>query len=833
MTGLTDTEVKKNRLKYGSNKIEVKNENKFVRIFLESLGDPIIKIMLIALVIKVVFLFSKFDFFETLGMLISILLSSLISSLSEYGSNKAFKRLQSEYESINVKVKRNNKIEVINIDDIVVDDIVYLESGELVPADGYIISGRLDLNESTINGESSIISKNINDSIFKGSIVDGGSAIIKVTKVGINTIMGSIALELNEKTPDSPMKIRLTKLAKIISKIGIIGAICVAISYLFNVIFIENDFDMNIIMSLLKDPYYILDNLIYALTLSVTIIIVCVPEGLPMMVALVLSSNMKRMVKNNVLVRKPVGIETSGSLNVLLTDKTGTLTKGHLEVIGLIDADNYKYSNISEINNELVLESLIYNNSSMFVDKEIIGGNQTDKAILQFIGNHQKKLEVINSIPFSSDIKYSSVTLSNNHTYFKGASEVIIKRCTFYLDKNNNKKIIRNKDKLYDLVESYTKRAMRVIAISNENTLLGFILMKDEIREDAVSVLKELNDSGIKIIMITGDDLNTASVIANNLGMIDHNSMILTHKSLANLTDEEILANYKNIKVIARALPSDKSRVASVLESNGLVVGMTGDGVNDAPALKKANVGFAMGSGSEIAKEASDIVILDDNIKSIYKAILYGRTIFKSIRKFIVFQLTMNFCALTLSIVGPLFGITSPITVMQMLWINMIMDTLAGLAYSFESPLKRYMSEKIIKKDEPILNKEMYQAIICAGLYSSLLLILFLKLDIFTNFIRSESNYYMTSFFSLFIFLSIFNAFNARTTRANIFSGLFKNKVFLIIMFFIFICQLYLIYFGGSLFRTYGLTLKELLFTLVLASTVIPVDIFRKIISRH
>ena len=298
------------------------------------------------------------------------------------------------------------------------------------------------------------------------------------------------------------------------------------------------------------------------------------------------------------------------------------------------------------------------------------------------------------------------------------------------------------------------------------------------------------------------------------------------------LDDDEIIGNYKRIKVIARALPKDKSRVASVLETRGLVVGMTGDGVNDAPALKKANVGFAMGSGSEVAKEASDIVILDDNIASIGNAILYGRTIFKSIRKFIVFQLTMNFIALFLSIFGPFIGVTSPVTVMQMLWINMIMDTLAGLAYSYESPMKRYMEEKPIKKDEPILNRYMYESILVIGIYSALLLMLFLKLPVFKLFIRSDSKYYLTAFFSLFIFISIFNAFNARTTRANIFSGLVINKVFLIIMLFIFLAQIYLIYFGGKLFRTFGLTARELVIVLVIASSVVPLDIVRKLMHK-
>lgn len=835
MNGLSDAEVLESRRKYGANSISVKNENKFFRLLLESLGDPIIKIMLIALAVRVVFLFSSFDWYETLGMLISILLSSLISSLSEYGSNKSFKRLQSEYESIRVRVKRNNVLTNVKNEEIVVGDIVYLEAGEVIPADGVIVSGSIGVDESSINGEAREVIKTSNDLVLKGSVVLSNQAIMRVKNVGINTIYGGIAKELNEKVPDSPMKLRLHHLAKIISRIGFIGAVLVFFSYMFNVLFISNEFNTDIIMPLLKDPKFMLDNIIYALTLAVTIIIVCVPEGLPMMVALVLSSNMKRMLKSNVLVRKLVGIETSGSLNVLLTDKTGTLTMGKLSVMGIVDVDDNNYNNLSEMKDDLrntFTECLLYNNASYFDNGVIMGSNMTDKAILSFVGNRQKSLSIIDSKSFNSTDKYSYVKLSNNNSYYKGALEVLLDRCVYYLDKDAKRKIIRDKKNVIKLVNKYTSKGIRVITLVSDNVLMGFVLIRDEVRKEAKGVLDNIKNAGIDTIMITGDDALTAKSIAMELGMIDNSSLVLTHDDLERLDDDEIIENYKRIKVIARALPKDKSRVASVLETNGLVVGMTGDGVNDAPALKKANVGFAMGSGSEVAKEASDIVILDDNIASIGNAILYGRTIFKSIRKFIVFQLTMNFIALFLSIFGPFIGVTSPVTVMQMLWINMIMDTLAGLAYSYESPMKRYMEEKPIKKDEPILNRYMYESILVIGVYSALLLILFLKLPVFRLFIRSDSKYYLTAFFSLFIFVSIFNAFNARTTRANIFSGILKNKVFLIIMLFIFLAQIYLIYFGGKLFRTFGLTARELVIVLIIASTVIPLDIVRKLMHK-
>lgn len=836
MAGLTDEEVIISRKKYGSNSVNLKNENKFIKLFIDALGDPIIKIMLIALVVRFVLMFSDADWYETLGMLISILLSSLISSLSEYGSNKAFSRLQGEYENIYVRVRRNGVMISIKSDDIVVGDLVFLESGELVPADGVVVSGSVGVDEASINGEAKEVRKGINSKLFKGSVILSDKCTMKVKNVGVNTIYGNIAKELTEKVPDSPMKLRLRRLAKIVSRIGYIGAILASCSYIFNVLFISNNFDMDIILGILSNPREVIDILIHTVTLAVTIIIVCVPEGLPMMLALVLSSNMKRMLKSNVLVRKPVGIETSGSIKVLLTDKTGTLTKGKLSVIGIIDADDNHYNSLSEIDKNVrdrMVESLLYNNDSYYEGNNITSGNATDKAILAFVGKREKTLNIESKTNFNSSIKYSSVKLSNGCEYFKGASEVLLSKCRFYLDKNGDKKYLTDKKKINNLIQSYTKRGMRVICDVYNNTLLGFILIRDDIRSEAGPAIDEIKKASIDVIMITGDDVNTATSIATELNMIDEDSLILTHDDLEKLDDDFIVRNYHRIKVIARALPKDKSRISSLLERHDIVVGMTGDGVNDAPALKKANVGFAMGSGTEVAKYAADIVILDDNISSIASAILYGRTIFKSVRKFIIFQLTMNICALFLSLVGPFIGVTTPVTVMQMLWINMIMDTFAGLAYSYEAPLKRYMNEYPISKHENILNKYMYKTIIFIGLYSTILLVLFLKLDVFKLFIRSDTKYYMTAFFSLFIFLSVFNAFNARTTRINILSGILKNKVFLVIICGIFLAQIYLIYFGGSLFRTYGLLPKEFIFILLLGFSVIPIDMMKKMFLKH
>lgn len=860
--GLTDEQVYKNSETYGKNIILNSKTNGFLKLLLESLSDPIIKILLIALGVKTIFLIKSFDWYETVGIVIAIFLASFISSISEYGSEKAFIKLQEESSRIKCRVRRNGNIKEINIDDVVVGDIILLATGDKVPADGLIIEGEVSVDESSLNGESKEIYKSAyklnediteKNKIYRGTVIYSKEALMQVTEVGINTIYGKIAAELTEKQPDSPLKIRLRHLAKIISIIGYIGAISISISYLFSSIVIDNNFDINLIKDTLTNLPLMTKYILYALTLSVTIIVVAVPEGLPMMVTLVLSSNMKRMLKNNILVRKLVGIETAGSLNILFTDKTGTLTKGNLEAVGFISGNLKNYHDELELINEkklheIVKTSIIYNNAcSIDENKMIIGGNTTDKALLNFIKTeyslNYQKLEVI---PFNSKNKYSSVIINQNKkiNLIKGAPEKILSKCISYYDEFGEKRTISNYKAINEYIDDIASKGIRIIALAiNDNydlkafekmVLVGFILLKDEIRKEAILGVKMVTDAGIETIMITGDNKNTALGMGIESGIFKKGDIILTSNELDFKTDEEIKEILPKLKIVARALPQDKSRLVRIAEEMGLVVGMTGDGVNDAPALKKADVGFAMGSGTEVAKEASDIVILDDNFLSISKAILFGRTIFKSIRKFIIFQLTINVCAISLSIIGPFIGIDTPITVIQMLWINMVMDTLAGLAFSFEPPLLEYMKEPPKKRDEPILNKYMKHEIIFTGLYSSLLAILFLKLPFFKGLFRPEyqDKYFMTAFFGLFIFMGIFNCFNARTCRLNLLANITRNKAFIIVILFVLIVQLILIYYGGSLFRTAGLTLKELEIMILISFSVIPIDWIRKLFLR-
>ena len=856
--GLNEKQVVESRKTYGTNEIKKSKTNTFLSMLIESLGDPIIKILLIALMIKTVFLFRNFDWFETLGILIAIFLASFISTISEYGSEKAFKRLQEESSKLKCRVKRNGKIKEIAIEEIVKDDLVILQYGDKIPADGILIKGELSVDESSLNGESKEIHKesfkvgNVKpkNKLFRGTLVCSGNAIMKVTLVGDKTFYGKIASELKEKNDDSPLRIRLRNLAKIISTFGYIGAFLASVSYLFSVIVVNNSFMLEKIIDTVTNVPVMTEHIIYALTLSVTIIIVSVPEGLPMMITLVLSSNMRRMLKNNVLVRRLVGIETAGNINILFSDKTGTLTTGKLKVTGIIDGSLNEYKNENQIIHkkryyDLLRVSMFVNNMSCYDENKVVGGNVTDRCLLEFLRpcnfDYVKKIK---TIPFDSKSKYMITVLDDKkaRNLIKGAPEKIIPNCNYYYNEDAVKMPLKDKKMLQKQVEYHTKKGSRVLALAISNNLnekdfkelclVAIIIIKDEIRKDAIEGISMVSSAGVNTVMITGDNKDTAVAIASEMGIVNgSDDVVLTSDELNEMSDLQIKKIIPKLKIVARSLPQDKSRLVRVAREMNLIVGMTGDGVNDAPALKHADVGFAMGSGSEVSKEASDIVILDNNFLSISKAVLFGRTIFKSIRKFIIFQLTVNLCALSISIIGPFIGVDTPVTVIQMLWINMVMDTLAGLAFAFEPPLKEYMKEKPKKKDENIMNGYMLNEILITGIYTTILCVLFLKLPVIRNQFSNQSSF-MTAFFGLFIFAGIFNCFNAHTSRMNILAHLLKNKMFIIVISFISVVQIIMIYYGGSIFRTVPLSVKEFIIMLLLSFTVVPVDVLRKKICK-
>ena len=856
LRGLTAIEVESSRKKNGSNTFTGQKRKSLFRKYLESFGDPIIKILLVALLINVFFTIRSGDYFETIGIALAVFLSTFVSTLSEYGSETAFIKLQEDANRLICRVRRMGAFCEIPIGDVVVGDIVLLEAGEKIPADGILISGSLHVDESALNGESKESEKNSENAspLYRGTVVSDGEGFMLVQTVGDATLYGKLACELQTEAIDSPMKIRLKHLAHQISKLGYTAAFLIAFADLFHGLVMENHYVKSEILADMQNFPIMAEHLIHALLLAISVIVVAVPEGLPMMITIVLSSNMRRMQKSGVMVRKLVGIETAGSINILFTDKTGTLTKGNLTVETVKTAD-ISFSEFKDIQAypklaKLIAKSFVCNGSAgVSADGTTIGGHGTERALVQFASPMYQDVEGLEKekiVPFDSTKKYSWTRIAEEHLVLvKGAPEILLSRCVSHYDKNGN--ICAGIPKtIYKELKTMTENAMRVllIATSDRNfdekyaklTLIALVGIRDSLRPEAKTAVKIVKKAGIQTVMITGDNRETAMAIAKDCGILSGSAeeLVWTGSEIANMKDEEISMLLPKLRVVARALPTDKSRLVRIAQERGLVVGMTGDGVNDATALKCADVGFAMGSGTEIAKEAGDIVILDNNFASITKAILYGRTIFHSIRKFIIFQLTMNFCAVCVSLIGPFIGIEMPVTVTQMLWINIIMDTLAGLAFAGEAPQKSYMEERPKSRKEPIITGSMVGQILLTGGYTVMLLTSFLILPFFREQFSFESNFigFMTSFFCLFVFCGICNAFNARTSRIKFLSHISKNKGFLLIMVLITIVQIALVFFGGTMFRTCALPWEVLGKVALLALSVIPFDLFRKIFHR-
>ena len=902
--GLSSKQVEESKAKYGSNRLsEVKGETFWDKLK-SNLGDPMIKILCVALFVNVlIYLLGAFnvlkdvdvEWYEPVGIAIAIALATLVSTFSEFRNENAFQKLQEEASKITCKIYRDGSISEVPIDDIVIGDCILLQSGDKIPADGKIVDGDIKVDQSVLNGESKEAKKiempeNYSDEgeamdflnpykVFRGAVVCSGNAVMEVTVVGDKSVYGQIAKELQQDDDrESPLKVKLSNLAGGISKFGYIGGIAIAVAFMIRQI---------IAMDGGAGEYFtqgiapILADLLDAVILAVIIIVMAVPEGLPLMIALVSAMNMGKMLKDNVLVRKISGIETAGSLNILFSDKTGTITKGKLEVVTFIDGNITEYSKATDVKGGLskIMSTAIHHNTTSIVSHEgdklkVVGGNATEKAVLGFAADvlpENVRVEKVASIPFNSTNKYSATQVKGdyNYTLIKGAPEKILSRCKYYFDEQGNKQEFINSKTLDDKINELANRAIRVLALAvadeslgedslpdgGDWTLIGVLGIRDEVRPESVTAIHEVHQAGVQVVMITGDRKDTAVAIAKEANLLTADTdIVLTSDELQKMSDEELKKIIPNIRVIARALPTDKSRLVRLAQELELVVGMTGDGVNDSPALKKADVGFAMGGGTEVAKEASDIVILDDNFNSIDKAILYGRTIFNSIRKFIVFQLTINVAAVLISFISPLIGINEPLTVIQILWVNLVMDTLAALAFGGEPALKRYMKEKPKKRSESIVSKYMWSSIFTGSVWVVLLsiaLLIFVPLQkIFVEGLEVEgleidklfnaaplgkSDYLElgTAYFTFFIFAAVFNAFNARTDKVHLFENIKGNKGFLKILALIAIVQIVMTYIGGAILRCHGLDVGEWLVILAMSISIIPVDLIRKSIIKN
>lgn len=863
LQGLNDQEVLDNRQKFGDNKIIEAEPETFLDKFKDAFGDPMIKLLIaIACIMAIMAFLGYAEWGELIGIVISVLLVTVISAKTEMSSDNEYRKLKDGAKKELCKVYRNGKIVEIEVDDVVVGDRIIIQSGDKIPADGVLCSGAIAVDNSALNGESEECKKYAipNDfiyrevaitgdtfvdkhSLFRGAVVVNGEGVLEVKKVGMMTMMGEMAKDMQDDDVESPLKVKLSKLADSISKFGYIGAVVIAITLMIHKVIVAGGvspyFDLGMM--------YVFKDLLEVLMLAVVIIVMAVPEGLPLMIAIVLMQNTSKMLQNNVLVRKPIGIETAGSLNILFSDKTGTITKGELEVVEFFDGDLKDSYQSSKYTKEYMGLCIGKNTGAMFDNNDkVIGGNATDKALLNFLGKNEMNslndIKVVKSQGFNSANKYSAAELENV-TVYKGAPERLLGKATKYINQNGQVLPI-DKDKLNAKIDSLADKAMRVLsfayseseliedALPDDLVIVGFVGIRDDVRPEAKQAIKEVQNAGVQVVMITGDRKETAVAIAKDSGLIkSDDELAFTSEELNKMTDDEIKAVITKIRVIARALPIDKSRMVRIAQELNLVCGMTGDGVNDAPALKRADVGFAMGSGTDVAKEAGSIVILDDNFKSIENAILYGRTIYNNILKFIKFQLTINVAAVAVSAISPFFGVEEPLKITHILWINLVMDGLGALALGAEPALKKYMSEKPKSRTQSLVNKNMMSQVLCAGAWLGVISFAFLKLPFFKEFFENEGQH-LTAYFSMFVFSAVANGFNVRSEGINIFDHIKENKGFIKVMLAIVLVQIILTFVGGEIFSCTPFGIKGWLIIIVMSLTMIPVDMLRKIIMK-
>ena len=871
--GLSDNAVSESRKIYGANVVTTQEAEGFFDKLRTNLKDPIIVILIVALAVTVFLAAMGFaPWYEGLGIAFAVVMATLIATWSEFSNENEFQRLLEEASKVKVKVFRNSTMFEILIDDLVVNDLVLLQPGDTVPADGYLLTGEIELNESALTGESETVKKTGGADekhseaeekyeMSRAALVVDGEAVMKVLEVGDKTKYGVTLKELTSaETRPSPLQEKLATLGRQISRFGYVGALFIAFSFMFNHIFLEGG-GWEIYFS--KPTPEIIYHIVTAIILAIIIIVVAVPEGLPMMIAVVLSMNMRKLLKAKVLVRKLLGIETSGSLTILFTDKTGTLTQGKLTVSELLLGNAEHFQSYKDIPKNLreTVSFALRNNTPALIDTgdpenpKIVGANPTGQALLRFLGADlakQDDVKVKINIPFNSTYKFSATQVegSQNLTMVKGAAEIVLDGCTHYLDVNG-KKVELDSEKIKKEMLGLSKRAMRLIglAVSNQNlgeknvipsdlTLVGIFGLRDEMRKESKTAVETVRRAGIQVVMITGDAKDTAQAIASEVGILEkEKELVLTSKELGEISDEELIKILPDMRVVARALPADKNRLVKLAKSMNWVVGMTGDGVNDAPAVKNADVGFSMGDGTDMTKESSDIVILDNNFISLTNAVLYGRTLLKSIRKFLIFQLTVNVAAILVAFLGPFFGIDLPLTMTQLLWVNIVMDTLAAFAFSGEAALKRYMNEKPIPKDESLISGDMWSAILIDGIFMASISIYFLTSDFVAGLFVCDAVrcpdpelnlVLLTGFFGFFVFMNNFNKFNARTEGLNLFEHITENRNFLVVVILIFFLQTTFTYFGGEVLRTVGLTLEEWFYVLAFAIIIIPLDLTRK-----
>lgn len=847
--GLTDEQVRKSRTEYGVNLLTPPKRPSLWKLYLEKFEDPVVRVLLVAAFFSLVISIIENEYAETIGIIAAILLATGIGFFFEYDANKKFDLLNAVSEDTLVKVMRNGHVQEIPRKEVVVGDIVLLETGEEVPADGVLLEAvSLQVNESNLTGEP-VVSKTVveadfdeeatyaSNRVLRGTTVVDGHAVMQVECVGDATEIGKVARQSTEQSEEqTPLNIQLTRLANLIGKIGFtVAGVAFAVFFIKDVILFY-DFSS---FHTFRDWMPAIQATLRYFMMAVTLIVVAVPEGLPMSVTLSLALNMRRMLATNNLVRKMHACETMGAITVICTDKTGTLTQNLMQVHEACFYGLKKPGNLGEDDLSGLIAEGISANSTAFLEETQPGekpkgvGNPTEVALLLWLNAQgcdylklREEAQVVEQLTFSTERKYmatlvESPLLGKKVLYVKGAPEIVLGKCREVWLDGQRVDAGEYRPQVEAQLLAYQNMAMRTLGFAfkvveaqeeidmkqlDGLTFLGVAAISDPIRPDVPAAVQKCQSAGIGIKIVTGDTPGTATEIARQIGLWkpeDTDRNRITGVEFAALTDEEALERVMDLKIMSRARPTDKQRLVQLLQQKGAVVAVTGDGTNDAPALNHAQVGLSMGTGTSVAKEASDITLLDDSFNSIGTAVMWGRSLYKNIQRFIVFQLTINFVALFIVLLGSLVGTDLPLTVTQMLWVNLIMDTFAALALASIPPSASVMQEKPRKRTDFIISKAMQLNIFGVGLLFAVvlmgMLIYFETVDGTPLTVRE-----LTIFFTFFVMLQFWNLFNARVfgTTDSAFKGITKSYGMELIVLAILGGQFLIVQWGGAVFRT-------------------------------
>ena len=832
--GLTDEQVKQSREQHGRNVLTPPHRTSLWKLYLDKYRDPIIQILLVAAFVSLILAFIEQNFMETIGIFVAVFLATTVGFYFERDAAKKFNVLTALSEEQPVKVHRKGKVMQIPRHDIVVGDVVLIEVGDEVPADGELLTCTdLQINESTLTGEP-ITEKNLEEGgdgayprnvVLRSTMVMNGRGEFVVTAVGDATEIGKVAQKSTEQTSvKTPLYVQLDKLASMISKVGSVVSVAAF------VIFLVHDILTNPVWGG-KDYFYMAEIVLGYFMMAVTLIVMAVPEGLPMAVTLSLALNMRRMLKSNNLVRKLHACETMGAVTVICTDKTGTLTQNQMQVDELLQKDD----------NAQLLDVAIALNSTAELDEDKAIGNPTESALLLWLKSQGKdykeirqQAKVLKQQPFSTEKKYMATIAEvsdKKYLLVKGAPEIVLSLCQ--MEERERNQALRELDE-------WQHKAMRTLAfafkeieadlnisqlLSDKNfTLQALVAITDPIRKDVPAAVKECRRAGIEVKVVTGDTAATALEIGKQIGVFEDEAenigadgdmtsldqQMITGEQWEALSDEEAYERAKDIRVMSRARPTDKQRLVAMLQKRGDVVAVTGDGTNDAPALHYAHVGLSLGSGTSVAKEASDMTLLDDSFKSIANAVMWGRSLYRNLQRFLFFQLVVNVVALLLVLGGSVIGTEMPLTVTQILWVNLIMDTFAALALASLPPSHEVMQDKPRKGSDFIITKSMAWGILfCGVVFFAVMFALLVYCER-----RGEGGvdvHELTIFFTIFVMIQFWNLFNAKALGSNrtAFRHFLKDKGMILVLGLILIGQWIIVTFGGEMFRTVPLSATE------------------------